>query len=82
MYEKRQLSEDVLSAILKAGLLAPSTRNRQPWHFSVVHNPKTIQRMHDAAAQELMKVDENNRSPRFKDLGVQIFPCVDRDLSF
>ena len=72
-YEKRQLSEDVLSAILKAGLQAPSARNRQPWHFSVVQNPEMVQRVHDAAAQELMKADDNNRSLRFKDPGFQIF---------
>jgi nitroreductase len=39
-YKKEQLAEDVLSAILKAGLEAPSARNRQPWHFSVVQDPE------------------------------------------
>ena len=37
-YKTEQLPEDVLSAVLKAGLEAPSARNRQPWHFSVVQN--------------------------------------------
>lgn len=35
-YRKEQLSEDVLKAVLKAGLESPSARNRQPWHFAGV----------------------------------------------
>ena len=42
-YRKDQLSEETLSEILKAGLEAPSARNRQPWHFSVVQNADLIQ---------------------------------------
>ena len=36
VYRKEQLPEETLSAILRAGLEAPSATNRQPWHFSVV----------------------------------------------
>ena len=43
VYKKDQLPEDVLSAILKAGLEAPSARNRQPWHYSVVQDAALIQ---------------------------------------
>ena len=50
-YKKDQLPEEVLSAILKAGLEAPSARNRQPWHFSVVQNEELIQKVHDEAAR-------------------------------
>ena len=42
VYKEDQLPEEVLSAILKAGLEAPSARNRQPWHFSVVQNAELI----------------------------------------
>ncbi len=46
-YTKKQLPEETLSAILKAGLESPSAVNRQPWHFSVVQNPELIQAVHD-----------------------------------
>ena len=70
VYKKDQLPEDVLAAILKAGLEAPSARNRQPWHFSVVQNEKLIQEVHDEAAKEMSAAAG---SPRFKDPEFQIF---------
>ena len=68
-YKKEQLTEEILSAILKAGLEAPSARNRQPWHFSVVQDDDLIQLVHDEAAKETGKVG----SPRFADSDFQIF---------
>ena len=68
-YQAEQLSEEVLSAILKAGLEAPSARNQQPWHFSVVQNAKLIQAIHDEAAAVMGK----GGSPRFTDPDFQIF---------
>jgi nitroreductase len=69
-YKKEQLPDEVLSAILKAGLEAPSARNRQPWHYSVVQNPDLIQEVHDEAAKNMTA---ETGSPRFKDPGFQIF---------
>ena len=68
-YKKEQLPEDVLAAILKAGLESPSARNQQPWHFSVVQDAALIQEVHDEAARVMGK----NGSPRFADPGFQIF---------
>ena len=70
VYKKDQLSEEVLSAILKAGLEAPSARNRQPWHFSVVQDAELIQEVHDEAAKNMTAA---TGSPRFKDPEFQIF---------
>lgn len=69
-YSKEQLPEDVLSAILKAGLEAPSARNKQPWHFSVVQNEALIQEVHDEAAKNM---SASSGSPRFKNPDFQIF---------
>jgi nitroreductase len=69
-YKKEQLAEDVLSAILKAGLEAPSARNRQPWHFSVVQDPELIQEVHDEAAKNRTA---DTGSPRFRDPDFQMF---------
>jgi nitroreductase len=70
VYKNDQLSEEVLSAILKAGLEAPSARNRQPWHFSVVQNDELIQDVHDEAAKNM---SATTGSPRYKDPSFQIF---------
>ena len=68
-YRQDQLPEEVLSAILRAGLEAPSATNRQPWHFSVVQDPALIQEVHDEAAKAMGRVG----SPRFKDPDFQMF---------
>ena len=68
-YREEQLSEEVLGAILQAGLESPSARNRQPWHFSVVQKPELIQEVHDEAVKILGK----DGSPRFADPAFQMF---------
>ena len=68
-YKEEQLPEDILSTILRAGLEAPSARNHQPWHFSVVQNKDLIQKIHDEAAMVMGK----GGSPRFADPDFQIF---------
>ena len=69
-YKTDQLPEEVLAAILKAGLEAPSARNRQPWHYSVVQNAELIQEVHDEAAKNMTA---ETGSPRFKDPDFQVF---------
>ena len=39
----------VVRKILRAGRWAPSSRNRQPWHFIVVSEPQTLKRMGEIA---------------------------------
>ncbi|MBR5985074.1 MAG: nitroreductase, partial [Clostridia bacterium] len=68
-YFNEQLTEEALCFILRAGLEAPSARNRQPWHFSVVQNAALLQEVHDEAA----KVMGKGGSPRFADPGFQMF---------
>lgn len=69
-YKTDQLPEDVLAAILKAGLEAPSAKNRQPWHYSVVQDAELIQEVHDEAAKNM---PDEKGVPRFSDPGFQIF---------
>lgn len=35
-YKNKDIPEDILFKILEAGRLAPSAKNKQPWHFIVV----------------------------------------------
>ena len=34
-YKDIPVKEELIEVILKAGMLAPSSKNRQPWHFIV-----------------------------------------------
>ena len=68
-YKKEQIPEEMLSAVLKAGLEAPSAVNRQPWHFSVVQDQELLQEIHDEAA----KVMGKGGSPRFANPDFQMF---------
>ena len=68
-YKQEQIPEEVLSAVLRAGLEAPSATNRQPWHYSVVQDAELLQEVHDEAAKMLGK----GGSPRFADPAFQMF---------
>ena len=46
-YAPRQLTEEELGAILTAAVQAPSARNTQPWHFSVVQNAALLKEFSD-----------------------------------
>lgn len=37
-YEKQQVEEEKLNQILECAKYAPSGKNRQTWHFTVVQN--------------------------------------------
>lgn len=41
----REVEQDKIHQILEAARLAPSARNRQPWHFIVVRDKKLIENM-------------------------------------
>lgn len=40
-YEDRPVPGDVLTKVLEAGRVAPSSSNYQPWHFIIVKDPAT-----------------------------------------
>ncbi len=69
-YKNEQLPEDILASILKAGLEAPSARNRQPWHYSVVQNAELIQEVHEEAIKNMTAYSGGSR---YKDPDFQIF---------
>ena len=41
-YKKDAVPHDTLELIMKAAAYAPSARNRQCWHFTVLRNPEEI----------------------------------------
>lgn len=50
-----QVSEDHIKQILQAGLNAPSARNSQPWHFTVVTNKDIINQINEAVIAGMPK---------------------------
>lgn len=50
-YKRQSIERDKVDMILTAGLLAPTSRNRQPWQFLVVDNPSLLFDLSKAKAQ-------------------------------
>jgi len=48
-FDGSSVPDDVLSAILNAGMEAPSGYNLQPWRFIVVRTPDQKKRLREAA---------------------------------
>lgn len=48
-YQDRPIPEEIVRRILEAGRLTGSAMNRQPWHFIVVRDRETIQRLAELA---------------------------------
>ena len=40
VYQDRPVSEETIQALLKAGMVAPSAMNSQPWEFLVMQDPE------------------------------------------
>lgn len=41
-YNDQKLNESTLKEILNLGILAPSAKNTQPWHFKVIYKDKSL----------------------------------------
>ena len=41
-FTNKPISDDIINQVLKAGHKAPSARNQQPWHFTIVRNKPLI----------------------------------------
>ncbi len=71
--------------IVRAGLFAPSARNIQPWHITVVENRKTIDRITDEVKAAILRVGVERylglaRSPNYRvSFGAPAFMIVSAD---
>jgi nitroreductase len=54
-FTSEQVSEDHIKQILSAGLNAPSARNSQPWHFSVVTDKEILNQINEAMTAGMPK---------------------------
>ena len=48
-FKSDPVPDAVVRKLLRAGRWAPSSRNRQPWHFIVVSDPQMLQRLGEIA---------------------------------
>lgn len=46
-YKEKEVEEEKLRKILKAGMYAPSSRNKRPWFFIVIKNKKILKEIAD-----------------------------------
>lgn len=61
-FSEKQLSDEELDTILKAGSHAPSAMNQQPWHFTVVQNKDLIDKINTACKVASKRPLDNNVS--------------------
>ena len=62
-FSDRLIPEGVLEACLGSAVTAPNGANLQPWHFSVIRDPKIKKAIREAAEQE-EKQFYNSRAPK------------------
>ena len=57
-YKEDQISDEELELILEAGKYAPSAMNEQSWHFTVIQNKETFERLKQALKAAFLKSGE------------------------
>ena len=63
-YEDKEVPLDILMQILNESCLAPSSSNRQPWHFIIITNKDVIKRLSDESKRNLLQdIERNPASP-------------------
>ena len=66
-YEEKEVPLDILMQIINESCLAPSSSNRQPWHFIIINNKDVIKRLSDESKRNLLlDLERNPASPSSK----------------
>lgn len=55
VYKQEKIKDEDLQIILNAGLFAPSAMNQQSWHFTVVRNKETLQKINQTVRDNFLK---------------------------
>ncbi|MDR2054672.1 MAG: nitroreductase [Desulfovibrio sp.] len=58
-YQRRPVPREILEQIIEAGSYAPSARNSQPWHFTVVTDPERIARVTAELKAAVLRMPQN-----------------------
>ncbi|WP_423363861.1 nitroreductase family protein [Mycoplasma sp. P36-A1] len=52
-FTNESIDRDILETIMESGIYAPSARNLQSWHFSVITNPKVLEEIKKRQIEDL-----------------------------
>ena len=63
-YMQDQIKAEDVQILLKAGMFAPSAMNQQSWHFTVVQNKETLQKINQTIKSNFLK----SGNKRFEDM--------------
>ncbi len=55
-FSDKMISEEELQTILKCGLYAPTAKNKQDWHFTVITNKEKIDEINRLALEGMEKI--------------------------
>ncbi len=69
----KQIDDNVLQNILEAAIYAPTGRNQQPWHFTVIQNQELVNFMGRKTKEIMSKSKEDWIAERGKDKNFNIF---------
>jgi nitroreductase len=72
-YLAEQIKDEELKQILDSAIYAPSGRNHQPWHFTVIQNQEMIKKMGAKTKEIMAQSKEDWISERGNDLGFNLF---------
>ena len=59
-YSDKQIKNEELELILKAGLFAPSAHNQQSWHFTVIQDKAVIDNLSEASKEAMLKLNDEH----------------------
>ncbi|MBP2656814.1 MAG: nitroreductase [Firmicutes bacterium] len=59
-FAAKEIDDNTLDIIIKTGIQAPSARNSQPWHFSVVKNKEILEKINNDTLAEGQKEAQKN----------------------
>lgn len=62
-FKPDQIKDEELETILQAGQYAPSARNQQSWHFTVIQNKEVIKKINSVAKAAF----ENSNNEQYKE---------------
>ncbi|WP_099204102.1 nitroreductase [Scatolibacter rhodanostii] len=72
-FKPEMLSEEVLQAIAKAAVQAPSAMNRQPWRIVVVKDQELMQEIEQEGLKTLSDMEDKSAYNRIMERGGKLF---------
>jgi nitroreductase len=70
-YKSNQISDEEIKKILNGGIMAPTARGEQPWHFTIIQDKKLLDEI-DEVSREFMKDSGDEFFERIGNSGVNI----------